>query len=329
MKLQEEHITEIQEQFRRMKSKEELLVLLNYVKQIVYGDKAHPFELKQINYHANHQAIKRRYKIFTLQKKSGGVRQIHAPNRGLKSILKCLNLILQSIYEPHPAATGFVPSRSIVDNARKHAGSNYVYNIDLKDFFPSIEAGRIWGRLQYPPFNLNEKSGRKELANIITWLCCHEMEVERQGNENGEWVKVRKSVLPQGAPTSPTLTNIICERLDYYLSAVANRFGLKYSRYADDITFSSSHNVYQKDSEFLLEINRIISEQRFNIKEEKTRLQKAGYRQEVTGLVVNAQPMFTKDTSKNCGCGYTIGKDMVMIKHQNSLHSNILLIKDT
>lgn len=203
------------------------------------------------------------------------------------------DLIFQTIYHVNTAATGFVAGRSIVDNAKNHTGSLYVYNIDLKDFFPGIEAGRIWGRLQNPPFNLNEKTGRKELANIITWLCCHEMEVERM-DENKEWQRVKRSVLPQGAPTSPTLTNIICQQLDFYLSAVAKRFGLKYSRYADDITFSSMYNVFQKDSDFLKELHRIITEQHFHIKESKTRLQKQGYRQEVTGLLVNEKPNVQK-----------------------------------
>jgi retron-type reverse transcriptase len=112
------------------------------------------------------------------------------------------------------------------------------------------------------------------------------MEVERL-NSNGEWEKNKRNVLPQGAPTSPILTNIVCQRLDFLLTGVAKRFGLTYSRYADDITFSSMHNVYQKDSDFINELHRIIAEQGFHIKESKTRLQKEGYRQEVTGLLVN------------------------------------------
>jgi hypothetical protein len=112
------------------------------------------------------------------------------------------------------------------------------------------------------------------------------MEVERQ-TTTGEWELVKRNVLPQGAPTSPVITNIICQRLDFILSAVAKRFGLVYSRYADDITFSSMHNVYQSESEFLKELHRIIAEQNFHVKESKTRLQKEGHKQEVTGLLVN------------------------------------------
>jgi hypothetical protein len=112
------------------------------------------------------------------------------------------------------------------------------------------------------------------------------MDVERK-NKNGEWEIMKRNVLPQGAPTSPIITNIVCKRLDFILSGVAKRFGLKYSRYADDITFSSGHNVYQPESDFLKELHRIINEQGFHIKDSKTRLQKDGHRKEVTGLLVN------------------------------------------
>jgi retron-type reverse transcriptase len=201
----------------------------------------------------------------------------------LKALQKVLSLILQCVYEPNKAATGFVLEKSIVDNARIHVGSNYVYNIDLKDFFPSVDQARVWRTIQLNPFNLSNEQG---LANILSALVCTEMEVERI-DEHGNWVKLKRNVLPQGAPTSPVITNIVCQKLDYLLSAVANRFGLKYSRYADDITFSSMHNIYQDGSEFVKELHRIISDQNFSIKESKTRLQKTGYRKEVTGLVVN------------------------------------------
>lgn len=297
MKLEQKDIEQIKRQFGTMKTKEDLLALLNFVKYIVHGEKTILFKIKHLTFHSNPKANPNRYFQFNIKKKNGSARIIHAPQKGLKEIQKCLNLIFQVIYEVNPAATGFVPGKSIVDNARLHVDSLYVYNIDLKDFFPSIDQARIWGRLGYSPFNLNEKNKRLELANIIASLCCHKMEVERI-NEKGEWIKITKNVLPQGAPTSPVLTNIICERLDKRLSGVAKRFGLKYSRYADDITFSSMHNVYMPDEEFIQELNRIISDQNFHIKESKTRLQKKGYRQQVTGLVVNEKVNVQKNYIK-------------------------------
>jgi hypothetical protein len=393
--------SEIRTFFKELYSKEDLLFLLNKVKPLIYGEKSYPFTINQLTWYYNSQSQSKRYLEFTIKKKSGKNRNIHAPVSGLKAIQKCLAYILDCVYDAHESAYGFKAGVSIVDNAAKHIGCKYVYNIDLKDFFPSIDQARIWKCLQIKPFFLNKSEKRpsietgeessfivlnkpnedllniiasslvvkikydrvkfvngfwktlnhngKEIsyrvivnnqkrdsgnlhvfpnvinewinigevnqlsdsdisalielikkhqqeiiekippttvANIIATLCCTEMTVERKNDAN-EWVEVKKNVLPQGAPTSPIITNIICKRLDIRLSGLAKRFGLKYSRYADDITFSSEHNVYQKDGEFNKELEKIILSQGFNIKESKTRLQKEGYRQEVTGLLVN------------------------------------------
>jgi hypothetical protein len=379
MKREQAHIDQIRTAFEKMQSREDLLHLLNEVKPHIYGEKAVPFELKQLTWYANPKLGGKRYTEFKIKKKSGAQRIIHSPVKGLKAIQKTLAYILHCVYEPHKAAMGFVRERSIVDNAKIHVGNRYVYNIDLKDFFPSIDQSRVWKCLQLKPINLKDKlnyifpnnikdekiieslefvdnfeqtsyaiftdktkalvsikKGFKEIngefhsifdnddthqilpgwglteingkpwivdendilgslsynlsragiADLIAKICCTELEVERKNN-NGEWVKVLRNVIPQGAPTSPIISNIICQRLDYLLTGVAKRFGLKYSRYADDITFSSMHNVYQTEGEFLKELHRIVVEQGFHIKETKTRLQKDGYRKEVTGLVVN------------------------------------------
>src|SRR5690606_34048127 len=152
---------------------------------------------------------------------------------------------LSTIYQPHKSAYGFVNGKSIVDNAQKHVGKNYVYNIDLKDFFPSVDAKRVWGRLKAKPFNLETTQNRIQIANMIKAICCTPMQVERQ--IDNEWVTKTVSVLPQGAATSPILTNAICERMDIQLTGLSKRYGLDYSRYADDITFSSMHNTYNNE----------------------------------------------------------------------------------
>ncbi len=286
MKTSEENIQDIKALFSKMKTREDLLKLLNKAKAIYYGEKATLIELKSLTYYSNPKVAKKRYREFTIRKKSGGVRKINAPVKGLKSIQTILNFILQCVFEPHQAATGFILGKSIVDNARLHAGRNYVFNIDMKDFFPSIEQARVWKRLQYPPFNLNRENENLEIASRIAALCCTEMEVERL-TKKGEFVKVKRNVLPQGAPTSPTITNIIAQKLDHQLSGLAKRFNVNYSRYADDITFSSMHNVYQENSDFRQELEKIIASQSFLINDKKTRLQKKGFRQETTGLIVN------------------------------------------
>ena len=295
MKITTEQIISFQNQFQLINSKEDFLLILNEAKKIIYTDKYIPFEEKQLNYYINQQH-KNPYNTFIIKKKSGADRTIKAPCKGLKEFQKALNIIIQSIHQPHSAATGFVPNKSIVHNAKVHIGQYYVYNIDLKDFFPSIDQARVWGRLKAAPFNLGSSPERIKIANMMATLTCTAMEVERY-IEN-QWVNQVRSVLPQGAPTSPTLTNAICEKLDKRLAGVAKRFGLNYTRYADDITFSSKHNtfkiapgtvenIFESNSTFEKEIRKIITQQSFHIKESKVRLQKQGYRQEVTGLTVN------------------------------------------
>lgn len=318
----------IQKAFKAMETKSDFLALLNIAKSEIHGDKTIPFSEKQLNYYitkdsttikskvdfrfdlsgeevvVNENVVVERknqhrkscYTAFTIKKKSGKDRTIHAPLKGLKEFQKALNIVLQTIHEPHNAATGFVLGKSIVDNAKVHVGQTYVYNLDLKDFFPSIDKSRVWGRLLVPPFNLGTTPERKKIANMMATLSCTPLEVERFVDK--EWIKTTTSVLPQGAPTSPTLTNAICEKMDIRLQGVAKRFGLNYTRYADDITFSAKHNVFEinsnvfekifiPNSTFDNEVRRIITEQNFHVKESKVRLQKEGYRQEVTGLVVN------------------------------------------
>lgn len=264
---------EIQQYASELENRQDLVDLLNEIKRAALGDKYHSFQEKQIAYYCNPKRTDCiRYINFTIPKKSGGERTISAPVRGLKSILFSLNTLLQALYEPSKYAMGFAPGRSVVDNAKLHIGQRYIYNIDLKDFFPSIDKSRVWKRLTLPPFNFNS-----DIAHTIAGLCT--MRIVEEGKE--------RFVLPQGAPTSPILTNAICDTLDRRLGAVAKRFGLRYSRYADDITFSSLHYVYGKDGEFIKELHRIIKEQNFTINESKTRLQSLGYRQEVTGVIVS------------------------------------------
>lgn len=276
--------TKIQKSFAEMQKREDLLDLLNFVKLSVIKGYNEPFSIQQLNYYSFPSHAKKKYKYFTIPKKSGGNREINAPTRTLKTLQKTLNVIFQCLFTPHGSATGFVLNKSIVDNASIHTGNNYVLNIDLKDFFTSIEQARIWACLKNPPFSLNDD--RQVLANIIASLCCTELQIERK-DEKGEIHLCSKNVLPQGAPTSPTLSNIVAQRLDYQLWSIAKRFNLKYSRYADDITFSSMHNVYQIDSDFIKELRRVITAQNFEINEKKVRLIKRDFKQEVTGLIVN------------------------------------------
>ena len=258
----------------QMETTHDLLVLLNKIKMDKLGDKGHPFTMPQLNYFINPKRNKASYKTFFIPKKSGGKREISAPVRMLKSFQTYVNRLLQAFYDAPDCVTGFVPGKSVVDNAGHHLGMRFVFNTDLKDFFPSITQARVWGALKAKPFSFPAP-----IASAIAGLCC----IEIPGGDDGK----PKHVLPQGSPCSPILTNIICQNLDRRLNGVAKRFQLNYSRYADDITFSSDHYVYQEDGEFMTEFRRIVSGQQFTINEKKTRLQMRGERQEVTGLVIS------------------------------------------
>ena len=275
---------QIAQQASRLKDKRDLLNLLNQIKKTEIEERGldlsmyHPFTEKQLNFYCNPNHTFHRYRQFKIKKKSGGFRQITAPRkRSFMLMLSAVNQLFRSIYTPSEYAMGFTEGRSVVNNAFIHLGMDYILNIDLKDFFPSIHQARVWKRLQVPPFNFSQP-----IANLLAGLCCmKESREDECGNKSDVFV------LPQGAPTSPIITNMICDRLDYYLSRLANRFNMNYTRYADDITFSSMRYVYSKGGKFMAELERIIKEQGFTINKAKTRLQKRGGRQEVTGIIVN------------------------------------------
>jgi len=159
--------------------------------------------------------VKERYDRFEIPKKSGGTRIILSPIPPLKKIQEKLKCALDKIYNPSRVVHGYVCGKSVVSNARKHSGRKYLLNIDLKDFFPSINFGRIYGLFKAYPFNFPEK-----IAMLIAQICTYEDQ------------------LPQGAPTSPVLSNMICKRLDKDLEKLSKIVKVTYTRYVDDISFS-------------------------------------------------------------------------------------------
>lgn len=214
------------------------------------------------------------YHSFEIPKKSGGVRTITAPVGMLKEMQKALAIYLSSFYCAPWPVNGFVKGSSVYTNAIAHCGKNYVFNIDLKNFFPSITAKMIYDCL-------NNSGVDSEVAKYISNVCTLD------------------GVLTQGSPTSPILSNIVCYGMDMALLNLAQKYGLRYSRYADDITFSSQHNIYSDAGEFRTEIKQIIEQFGFHINDEKTRLQKKGARQEVTGLTVGEKVNVSRKYLKN------------------------------
>ena len=225
-----------------------------------------------------------KYLTFTIDKKQQGEqRVIKAPIAVLKNVQRKLAENISEVYEssnPPEAVHGFRSNRSIATNAICHVRRAVVLNVDLEDFFPSISGGRIHGLFKAEPFGFPE-----EVANALTNLVC----------DDGS--------LPQGAPTSPVLSNCICKRMDKQLLSFARKNNLVYTRYADDLTFSSFNKrqirrtCLADDSPDLVlsaELVEIITKNGFAINSEKTRLSTRSSRQEVTGVVVNEKCNFKR-----------------------------------
>lgn len=212
------------------------------------------------------------YTEFEIAKRSGGVRIIHAPSDGLKNILKCIDFLIRSVFKPHRRAFGFVKKKSIVENAKVHTGKNYVYNIDLKDFFHSFEIQQVkWAFFNNILEPIHDKTLRENLSFTLACLATYTIG--------------RNRTLPQGSPCSPSLTNILCKNLDRKLNKLAKKNGAEFSRYADDISFSANHNAFKEN--FVYELKQIIRDEKLEINPKKTRLQRGHQHQEVTGLTVN------------------------------------------
>ncbi|MBO7477732.1 MAG: RNA-directed DNA polymerase [Salinivirgaceae bacterium] len=233
------------EMWHKLSNEADLRALINTVSVKVFGKFQYTEAQFGHCFNINHS----RYTTFEIpKKKPGEYRTIKAPNPTLMGMQQCLNYVFQQLYQPIECATGFVPGRSIVDGARVHLSQKYVYNIDLKDFFTSVTAQRLVNRLQIEPFGLSE-----DMAQLVANLCCDK-------------TKYDKFVLPQGAPTSPTITNFICDSLDRKLIKLAAAHNLRYSRYADDITFSGMQNVFAANGRFCKSLRHIIErEERFTI----------------------------------------------------------------
>lgn len=228
------------------------------------------------------------YETYRIPKKSGGYRDILSPRIPLKCMLWDVLVLLDAFFEPSACAMGFVKGKSIADNARTHVGKNYVFNIDLQNFFPSITRDRVFKTLLAEPFNFTQQHAGW-LADLST--------TKMYGIEPDPGLSKRR--VPQGAPTSPIISNAVCVRLDRRLDGLARELGLVYSRYADDITFSSDHNVFQDGSKFRKNLEAIIIEEGFTLNPKKTRLQHRSQHQDVTGLVVNQKVNITRNWIKD------------------------------
>jgi RNA-directed DNA polymerase len=226
-----------------------------------------------------------KYTSFEIPKRGGGKRLIKAPVPRLALLQKRLaNRLYECLDElrigsPPPRrslAHGFERNRSIITNANLHKRRRYVLNLDLEDFFPSINFGRVRG------FFIKDKhfSLQPAVATILAQIACHEDE------------------LPQGSPCSPIVSNLVGHLLDSRLARFAKMHKCTYSRYADDITFSTSRKEFPSELAFPVpgaigewqlgkELREKIEHSGFRINDKKTRMQFRGSRQVTTGLMVN------------------------------------------
>ena len=228
------------------------------------------------------------YVRFTIPKRSGGVRVLQAPQRRLAAVQQW---ILREILDRLPVsaqAQGFVRGRSVVTNAALHCGQAVVLNLDVQEFFPSIPFARVRRVFISAGYS-------KCVATILALVCteCPRQELTFEGRRL--WVASGPRGLPQGACTSPALSNLVCLRLDRRLQGLSARLGLVYSRYADDLTFSGPAELRQRVGAVLKSVTGILQAEGLQVHPGKTRVQPRSTAQLVTGLVVNDRPGVRRD----------------------------------
>ncbi|MCC9600189.1 reverse transcriptase family protein [Stieleria sp. JC731] len=239
-------------------------------------------EISRLRWLAFHEDVASRihYVSFSIPKRSGGTRTLSAP---LPRLAAAQRWIYAQILRDLPVGDcvhGFVPGRGIVSGAQPHIGQEVLLNMDLEDFFPTIGFARVrhafhW--LGYSP----------AVSTVLALLCTEapRREVSYQGT--AYQVATGPRVLPQGACTSPAISNLVTERLDRRVIGFANKFGLTYTRYADDMTLSGGTDFAGQIGYAIAKIRHIAEEEGFRVKTSKTRVLRRNAAQRVTSLVVN------------------------------------------
>lgn len=228
------------------------ILLTKYHLSSFFGIRWYPFKFLLNNIDEN-------YTKFRISKKKGGQRLIESPTHNLKQIqLKILREILSKI-DISDKSYGFVKKRSIIDNANQHLKSDYMLGIDLKDFFPTIKTPRVYF--------------------IFRYLCgyCHEVSITLTK------LVTKANALPQGAPTSPCISNIVSYKLDYRLSLLSDTMNYEYTRYADDISISSPIEI---PKQIKYTVYKIIRDEGFFVNKYKTKYMKSNNYLEVTGVYI-------------------------------------------
>lgn len=201
-----------------------------------------------------------RYSTFCIPKKRGGYRNICAPNQDLRRIQKAIAKVISDRFSPPDFVNGFVAGKNIVENAQCHVRHEYVCTVDLNNFFQSIK--------------------RSKLENVISSLGVFEDDVMSLVLD----LCLKEGSCPQGAPSSPAMSNLAMYSSDLAIHAMCTGSDIWYSRYADDLTFSTNHRFA---ADFLATIEAILEKAGFALNNRKTRIRSSKSRQLVTGLIVN------------------------------------------
>lgn len=221
------------------------------------------------------------YRRWTVPKRDGSPRLISEPKPTLKAAQKWIAREITEHLPVHGAAHGFLAGRSTATNAAVHAGAKVVVKLDLKDFYPTITTNRVKGLLRKAGYN-------EQVATLLAMLVTESPREEIELRGKTRYVATGPRSLPQGAPTSPSITNAISRKLDSRLAGVARVLKLKYTRYADDLTFSWHEEGDAPIGPLLSMTERVVVAEGFRVNRKKTRVMRSGARQKVTGLVVNA-----------------------------------------
>lgn len=220
------------------------------------------------------QAVPVRYQVFTVPKRSGGMRTINAPEKELKKLQRNLLRRVFARWRTHDAVHGFARGRCILTNAQPHAGKAVVVRMDIRDFFPATTAARVTEFFRQRGWN-------KPAAALLTRLCTHE------------------GGLPQGAPTSPQLANLVNYGLDVALAKLAQQHAATYTRYADDLTFSFARDDRNAIHALVRQAKFLCLGAGYTLhQKKKLRIRRQHQRQEVTGLVVNVRPQLPRATRR-------------------------------
>lgn len=248
------------------------------------------FTPKGLSYVIHQIPDAKKYRVFDIPKKTGGTRTIKAPvdqlsllqSRLAELLTDCVEELIKDNPRYWAASHGFRKSRTIVSNANAHRKRRYVFNVDLADFFGTINFGRVRGYfIKDNSFGLDPA-----VATVIAQIVCHE------------------NALPQGSPCSPVISNLVANILDARLMRLAKASGCTFTRYADDLTFSTNKTIFPSEIakelagaewEVGKQLQDLIERSGYTLNIAKTRMSLRQSRQTVTGLVVNEKPNISQD----------------------------------